>query len=118
VPAIFCLTAIAAVVDRLPALYQVVEVGDDDVRIELHMKANAWEILRLVVAQGDNVACSVSHHLDSPSAAPFPEWLTRATEAMEADLYLAASQTCTEQANEILAALVTFRGSMLQGAVF
>src|SRR6267378_438710 len=104
--AVFCLTAIAAVVDRLPALYHVVETGEDDVRIELHMKANAWEILRFVTAGSDDVACSLSHHLDSPSAAPFPEWLTRATGAMEDDLHWAASQACNEQANEILAALV------------
>ena len=116
--AVFCLTAIAAVVDRLPALYRVVEAGEDDVRIELNMKATAWEVLRLIAAGGDNVACSLSRHLESPPAAPFPDWLTRATEALEADMHWAASRTCTEQANEMLAALVRFRGSMLQGAIY
>jgi hypothetical protein len=115
---VFCLTAIAAVVDRLPALYRVVESGKDDVRIELNMKASAWEVLRLTTAGGDKVACSLSRHLESPSAAPFPEWLARAIEAMEADLHWASFRTCTDQADEMLAALVTFRGSMLRGAVY
>jgi hypothetical protein len=42
----FCLTAVAAVIDRLPPLYRVAERGIDDVAVELHLKAGAWEVRR------------------------------------------------------------------------
>jgi hypothetical protein len=117
-PSVVCLTAVADVVDRLPALYRVVEHSEDDVRIDLYMKASAWEVLRFIPAGGDNVACFLSSHLESPGLAPFPAWLIQAIERLEADLHWAAYHPCADQGNEMLAALVTFRGSMLQGAVF
>lgn len=117
-PSVVCLSAVAQVVERLPPLYRVVEHSEDDVRIELNMKANAWEVLRFVPAGGDNVACFLSSHLESFDAAPFAAWLIQAIETLEADLYWAAYHPCAEQGSWMLAALVKFRGSMLQGAVF
>jgi hypothetical protein len=117
-PSVVCLTAVADVVDRLPALYLVVDHSEDDVRIELNMKANAWEVLRFVPAGGDNVACFLSSHLEISSAAPFPAWLVQAIEMLDADLHWDAYHPCADQGKQMLAALVTFRGSMLQGAVF
>lgn len=49
-PSVVCLSAVADLVERLPPLYRVVEHSEDDVRIELSMKANAWEVLRFVPA--------------------------------------------------------------------
>ncbi len=117
-PSVVCLTAVAHVVERLPPLYRVVERGEDDVRIDLNMKANAWEVLRFVPAGGHSVACFLSSHLESPGPAPFPAWLIQAVETLEADLQWAAYRPCAEQGNEMLAALVRFRASMLRGAVF
>jgi hypothetical protein len=117
-PSVVCLTAVAQVIERLPPLYRVVEHSEGDVRIELNMKANAWEVLRFVPASGDNVACFLSSHLESPAAAPFPAWLIQAAETLEADLHWAAYRPCAEQGNEMLAALVRFRASMLRGEVF
>ncbi len=115
---LYCITAVAKVIDALPTLYRVVEAGTDDVRIELHMKAGAWEVLRFEGASGEQVAASLSHHLDSPQAFPFPDWLTKATGRLESDLDWAGSRSCSEQGNEILSALVTFRGSMLRGETY
>lgn len=112
---LFCITAVAEVIHALPSLYRVVEAGTDDVRLELNMKAGAWEVLRFEGASGDHVAASLSHHLDSPPAFPFPEWLTKATGRLESDLQWADYRSCSEQRNEILSALITFRGSMLRG---
>jgi hypothetical protein len=117
-PAVVCLTAVAQVVERLPALYRLVEHGEDDVRIDLIMKTNSWEVLRFVPSDGDNVACFLSSHLESPGHAPFPAWLIQAIDTLEADLHWAAYQPCAEQGTEMLSALVRFRGSMLQGATF
>lgn len=117
-PSVVCLTAVAHVVDRLPALYRVVEHSNDDVRIDLYMKANAWEVLRFAPAGRDNVACFLSSHLESPGLAPFPAWLIRAIETLEADLHWAAYHPCADQGDGMLAALVSFRASMLRGAVF
>ena len=115
-PSVVCLTAVADVVERLPALYHVVEHGDDDVRIELNMKASAWEVLRLVPAGGDNVACFLSSHLESPGLSPFPAWLIKAIDILEADLRWAAYHPCVDQGHQMLGALVRFRASMLHGA--
>ena len=114
----FCLTAVAHLVEGLPALYRVVEHSEHDVRIELNMKAGAWEVLRFVPAGGDNVACFLSSHLESSDAAPLPAWLTQASDTLEADLHWAAYRPCADQGNEMLAALVRFRASMLHGALF
>ncbi len=115
---LFCLTAIAAVIDRLPPLYRIVERGTDDIALELHLKAGAWEILRFTGAPGDQVAASVSPHLVSLPAYPFPDWLIEATNRLEADLQWADTRECPDQAVEILSALVTFRASMLRGSPF
>jgi hypothetical protein len=112
-PSVVCLSAVADVVARLPLLYRVVEHGDDDVRIELHLKAGSREVLRFVPAGGDNVACFLAPDLERPAAAPSAARLTRAVEILDADLHWAASQPCAEQGHSILAALVRFRGSML-----
>lgn len=117
-PAVVCLTAVAHVVERMPALYHVVEHSDEDVRIELNMKASAWEVLRFVPAGGDKIACFISPHLESRGGAGFPAWMIRAIELLEADLRWAAYHPCLEQANQILTALVRFRASMLHGAAF
>ena len=115
---VLCLTAVAEMVDRLPALYHVVETGDDDVRIELVMQAGAWEVLELRSAGGEQVEVSISPQLDSPPSLPFPPWLIKTGEALAADLQWASSRSCAEQGPEVLGALVRFRGSMLRGAVF
>lgn len=115
---VYCLTAVAEVIDQLPALFEVFERGEDDVRIELHMKAGAWEVLRFAAEGSADVAGSLSSHLDNPESAPFPSWLTDAVSALAADLHWAASRDCAEQGSEVLSALVTFRASMLRGAVY
>jgi hypothetical protein len=69
---------------------RVVEAGDDDVRVELHMKSSAWEILQLGSADQDHVAVTLSRHLDNPPAVPFEAWLTDGIEALKADLQWAA----------------------------
>ena len=117
-PAVVCLTAVAQLVDRLPALYRVHEHAEDDVRIDLNMRAGAWEVLRFAPGSGDTVVCFLSSHLRSPGSAPFPAWLTKAVDTLDADMQWAAYQACDVQGREMLAALIRFRGSMLQGAVF
>ena len=115
---LYCLAAIAEVIDRLPPLYRVVEHGSDDVALELHMKAGAWEVLRLSGAARDQVAASISRQLESPPSFPFPEWLVSATNRLESDLQWADSRSCSDQATELLSALVTFRAAMLRGSPF
>lgn len=115
---VFCLTAIAQTVDRLPALYRVVEAGEDDVRIELHMKSSAWEILTLAPSDEDHVAMTLSRHLDNTPGSLLDAWLGDAIEAFAADVHWAASRPCSEQANELLSALVRMRGTMLHGNVY
>jgi hypothetical protein len=114
----FCLTAVAHVVERLPALYRVVEHSEDDVRIDLNLKAGAWEVLRFAPAGPDNVACFLSSQLESSEPEPLPAWLIQASDRLEADLHWAGYRPCADQGTEMLAALVTFRASMLHGAVF
>ena len=115
---VLCLTAVAQLVERLPALYRVVEAGEDDVRVELHMKSSAWEILQLGPADQDHVALTLSSHLDNPPALPFEAWMTDGIEALKADLQWAALQPCSEQAGELLSALVRIRGTMLHGNLY
>ena len=115
---LFCLTAVAVVIEKLPPLYRVVDLGSDDVAVELRMKAAAWEVLRFTSATSDEVAASISSHLDNSPAYPFPGWLIDASNRLEADLQWADTRSCPEQATEILSALVTFRASMLRGAPF
>jgi hypothetical protein len=112
---VVCLTALAEVVGQLPALYRIVEAGQDDVRVELHMKSSAWEILQLRSADPDHVAVTLSRHLDNLPGSMFKAWLTDGIAALEADLQWAASRPCSEQASELLAALVRIRGTMLHG---
>ena len=115
---VLCLTAVAQVVERLPVLYRVVEAGEDDVRLELHMKSSAWEILQLGPADRDHVAVTMSSHLDIVSGSGFETWLADGIEALNADLQWAASRPCSEQAGELLAALVRIRGTMLHGNLY
>ncbi len=115
---VFCLTAVAQMVERLPALYRVVEAGDDDVRLELHLKASAWEILRLGPADPDHVAVTLSGHLDNVPGSRFEPWLAGGIEALNADLQWAVSRPCSEQASELLSALVRMRGTMLHGNLY
>jgi hypothetical protein len=103
------------VVERLPVLYRVVEAGEDDVRFELHLKSAAWEILQLGPADKDHVAVTLSRHLDNVPGSRFETWLADGIEALNADLHWAASRPCSEQASELLAALVRIRGTMLHG---
>lgn len=112
---VVCLTALAELVGQLPALYRIVEAGQDDVRVELHMKSSAWEILQLRSADPDHVAVTLSRHLNNSSGSMFEAWLTDGIEALKADLQWAASRPCSEQASELLAALVRIRGTMLHG---
>jgi hypothetical protein len=114
----FCLTAIAAAIDRLPPLYRIAEHGTDEVALELHVKAGAWEVLRLNGASDDQVAASISPHLVNVPAYPFPDWLISAVNQLEADLQWADTRDCSDQVVEILSALVTFRASMLRGSPF
>ena len=99
---VICLAAVAQMVEQLPLLYRVVESGEDDIRVELHVKSSCWEILQINPAGQDHVAVAVSGHLDN-------------IEALDADLQWAASRPCSEQASELLSALVRIRGSILQG---
>jgi hypothetical protein len=115
---VICLTAIAQVVDRLPALYRIVEPAEDDVRFELHMKSSAWEILRLAPANEDHVAVTLSRHLDNTPGSLLEAWLSTAIEAFEADVSWAASRPCPDQASELLSALIRLRGSMLHGNLY
>lgn len=112
---VFCLTALAELVGQLPALYRIVEAGQDDVRVELHMKSSAWEILLLRSADPDHVAVTLSRHLDNVPGSRFQGWLADGIEALTADLHWAASRPCSEQASELLSALVRIRGTMLHG---
>ena len=114
----FCLAAIAEVIHTLPPLYQAVDLGTDDVAVELRMKAGAWEVLHLNGATDDKVAASISSHLNNTPAYPFPDWLINATSQLESDLQWAETRSCPDQAAEILSALVTFRASMLRGSPF
>lgn len=115
---VFCLTAVAELVDRMPALYRVVEAGEDDVRVELRSKSLAWEILQLRQADPGHVAVTLSRHLDNIPGSMFAAWMARGIEALDADLHWAASRPCEEQATELLSALVRMRGTMLHGEVF
>ena len=115
---VFCLTAVAELVARLPALYSVVEAGEDDVRIELRMKSSDWEIFVLGSADPDHVAVTVSRQLDNMPGSMFTEWQAAGGEALIADLDWAASRPCSEQASELLSALVRIRGTMLHGNVY
>ena len=114
---VFCLTAVAQMVGQLPALYYVVEAGEDDVRIELRMKSSDWEILVLGPADPDHVAVTLSRHLHNHGSM-FEAWLVNGIEALDADLHWAASRPCSEQASEVLSALVRIRGTMLHGDVY
>lgn len=117
-PWVYCLTAMAEVVANLPPLYLVVEKSADEIRIELRTKANAWEVLRFTDGGLDRVAGSLSSHLESPPAYPFPGWLADAIATFESDLEWAASRACDQQGSEVLSALVRFRAVMLRGDVF
>ena len=107
---IYCLTAVAAVVERLPLLYSVVERGEDDVRIELRLSGGgAWEVLRFRGAGGDRIVGSLGPHLERPASGSFPAWLAEATGGLASDLQWAASRDCSEQANEIISGLIRLR---------
>jgi hypothetical protein len=115
---VLCLTAVAQMLERLPALYRVVEAGEDDVRLELHMKSSAWEILQLGPADQDHVAVILSRHLDNAPGSRFDAWLADGIDALNADLDWAASRPCSEQGSELLSALVRIRGIMLHGNTY
>ena len=112
---LICLTAMAEMVERLPLLYGVVEAGDDDVRVELRTKSSAWEILRIEPADLDHVAVALSGQLNRPRASRSDPWMTKGVEALRADLQWAATRPCSEQAGELLSALVRMRGTILRG---
>ena len=107
---IYCLTAVAEVVERLPLLYRIVERGEDDVRIELQLsRRGALEILWFRGAGSDRIVGSLGPHLERPPSGPFPAWLAEAIGGLASDLEWAASRDCAEQADEILSGLIRFR---------
>jgi hypothetical protein len=114
---VFCLTAVGQLVERLPLLFRLVEAGDDDVRVELHMKSSTWEILELGQVDRDHVAVGLSGQLEATRASSVEAWMGDGIGALDADLQWAASRPCSEQADELLSALVRIRGTLLRGDV-
>ena len=132
---IYCISALAEVVDRLPLFFRIVEERDL-IRVALDLPTGAFEVIWITAAGGDHVAASVSPDLYRPPRLPHRERLTQAMTrvasglnrlprvadrervaqaitGLSSGLQWAASRGCAEQANEILWALTEFRGAML-----
>ncbi|HEX5147908.1 MAG TPA: hypothetical protein VFW02_02420 [Candidatus Limnocylindrales bacterium] len=107
---VYCLIAVAEVAERLPLLYRIVERGDDDVRIELHLSwRGPLEVLRFRGGGRDRIVGSLGPHLERDPSGSFPAWLAEAIGGLASDLEWAASRDCAEQASEILSGLIRFR---------
>ena len=132
---IYCISALAEVVDRLPLFFRIVEERDL-IRVALDLPTGAFEVIWITAAGGDHVAASVSPDLYRPPRLPHRERLTQAMTrvasglnrsprvadrdrvaqaitGLSSGLQWAASRGCAEQASEILWSLTEFRGAML-----
>jgi hypothetical protein len=111
---IYCRDAISMVMSGLPALYWVTETTRDDGRLELRLQAGTIEILRFRRAGPNQIAASLGSFITRPGTVSDAAWAPETAERLLSDLQGAASRNCSEQGQEILLALVRFRGGVLR----